>query len=342
MWYESLLSRELLPDSLIRLGIRRQLKQKLMQIMAGGPGQIEARQEALVSALRESPIAIDTDKANEQHYELPADFFSRVLGPHLKYSSGLWENGTSNLAQAEEAMLQLYVERAEIQDGQEILDLGCGWGSLSLYLARRFPRCQILGLSNSSSQKAFILNKAAAAGLKNLRIETANIVAFDTPQRFDRIISIEMFEHMRNYSELFKKTASWLKPEGRLFIHIFTHRAYAYPFEAEGSGSWMARYFFSGGMMPSWDLFLHFQESVQLLERWKVDGRHYQKTCEAWLAQMDQARPELMPLFIHTYGAEARKWWMYWRVFFMACAELFGFHDGQEWFVSHYLFKSKS
>jgi len=342
MWYETLLNRNLIPDPVIRTGIRCQLSQKLRQEKKGGADAQKARLATLIAELKASPIAIHQDAANTQHYELPALFFQTVLGRYLKYSSGYWPEGIETLDASEAAMLNLYVQRAQIRDGQEILDLGCGWGSLSLYLAGRFPNSRILGVSNSKPQKEFIDAQIQARGIKNVEITTADIAVFDTPRRFDRILSVEMFEHMRNYEKLFDKVAGWMKPDALLFIHIFTHKSCAYPFDDGNAGSWMARYFFTGGMMPSEELFLFFQKSVRLRERWRVDGTHYQKTCEAWLAKMDANRDRILPLFETTYGpAEAARWWGYWRIFFMACAELFGFQKGREWAVSHYLFEKK-
>lgn len=338
MWYEKLLASGLIPDVLIRAAIRGQLEEKLGIESRGGDEEAAERFAAFIEELRESPIAVDTAAANEQHYEVPAAFFEKVLGRRLKYSSGYWPAGVDTLDASEEAMLDLYVRRARIEDGQDILDLGCGWGSLSLYLAERFPASRILGVSNSSTQREFILARAAERGLKNVQIQTHDMNRFDTDWRFDRILSIEMFEHMRNYEKLFERAGSWLKSDGLLFVHIFANREFAYFFDAKGSQSWMARYFFTGGQMPSEDLFLFFQKDVRILKRWRVDGRHYQKTCEAWLKKMDAARAELRPLFEKTYGKDAGKWWVYWRVFFMACAELFGYDGGSEWFVSHYLF----
>lgn len=338
MWYEKILASGLVPDFVIRRAIRAQLEEKLGTESRGGPEEVSERLMTYAAELRQSPIAIETRAANEQHYEVPAAFFEKVLGKRLKYSSGFWPQGVSSLDESEEAMLDLYVKRARLENGQDILDLGCGWGSLSLYLAERFPASRVLGVSNSATQRVFILERAAAKGLQNLQILTNDMNQFDTDWRFDRILSIEMFEHMRNYEKLFERVGSWLKPDGLLFVHVFAHRDFAYFFDAAGTQSWMARYFFTGGQMPSEDLFLFFQKDLRVLSRWRVSGVHYQKTCEAWLKNMDAARASLDPLFQKTYGKDARKWRVYWRVFFMACAELFGYENGEEWFVSHYLF----
>lgn len=347
MNFEFLLERNLIPDFLIRIGIRRMLTNKLRQQSAGGSGEVQKRFQAYLSEIHQSPVAILTDKANEQHYELPPAFFRTVLGKHLKYSSGYWAHGDSpfqkqgqSLDSAEEAMLELYAERASLTDGQAVLDLGCGWGSFSLWAAKKFPNSRITGVSNSTPQRLFIENEAALRKISNLRVVTADMNHFDMPDRFDRIISVEMLEHMRNYGPLFKKISSWMKPEALFFVHIFAHREFAYPFVDEGSGSWMARYFFSGGQMPSRHLFSFFQDDLKLSRQWTVNGRHYQKTCEAWLKKMDASKKNILPLFEETYGKRhALRWWVYWRVFFMACAELFGFKGGTEWDVEHYLFK---
>ena len=338
----SLLERGLLPDALIRYGIRRLLAQRLRDEDRGDPESQQAHLMQLVDQLRSSPVAIETAAANEQHYEVPAKFYQHVLGKHLKYSSGYFKSGVTDLNQAEADMLSLTVERADLKNGERILELGCGWGSLSLYMAARFPNSQITGVSNSNSQREFILSQAAARGLTNLQISTCdvNVLQFPSDTQFDRVVSVEMFEHMRNYQTLLKRISTWLKPQGTLFVHIFTHQRYAYPFEVKDDTDWMAKYFFTGGIMPSDDLLLYFQDDLKLINHWQVSGQHYQKTAEAWLKNMDAHHQQLMPLFKQTYGdSNAVKWWNYWRVFFMSCAELWGYHHGKEWLVSHYLFK---
>lgn len=336
----ALLERGLVPDLLVRLRIRSLLRQRLREEAAGGVEAAWARTRARLEAWAQGPLAIATAEANEQHYEVPPRFFQRVLGRRLKYSSGLWPEGVDSLDAAEEAMLELTAARAQLADGQRILELGCGWGSLSLWMAERFPRAAITAVSNSRDQRGFIEDRAAALGLTNLRVITADMNAFEPPETaYDRVVSVEMFEHMRNHRELLRRIAGWLAADGRLFVHIFTHRDFTYPFEAKDDTDWMAKYFFTGGMMPSDGHLLNFQEHLALEDHWRVDGRHYQRTAEAWLANQDRHRAELLALFRDVHGAGARRQFAYWRVFFMACAELWGHAGGGEWMVSHYRFR---
>ena len=337
-----LLEKDLLPDPVIRWGIRRLLQKRLNEETAGGPAQIDARKKAFIEQLKQSPIAIHTDAANEQHYEVPTAFFRFVLGPHMKYSGCLWHDGVKDLEAAEREMLELTCQRARLVDGQRILELGCGWGSLTLFMAKRLPASQITAVSNSRTQKEFIDAQARARGLNNVRVITSDMRDFNIGETFDRVVSVEMFEHMRNYELLLARIASWLKPDGLLFVHIFVHKDVAYPFEVTGDDDWMARYFFTGGIMPSADLLTHYSRDLNVVEQWPVDGTHYEKTCNAWVHRMDHNREEILPLFRDVYGADqALTWWVYWRVFFMSCAELFGFKGGTEWRVEHYLFKKR-
>lgn len=331
-----------IPDRLLRFGMRRLMGARLRAERGdGGEGQF-ARYQQRLAGLREGPLALHTDAANVQHYEVPSTFFEHVLGRYLKYSCALWPAGTESLDQAEAAMLQLTCERAGLADGQRILELGCGWGSLSLWMAEHYPGSRITAVSNSASQREFIEARARAAGLDNLEIVTADMNDFSTETQFDRVVSVEMFEHMRNYRELLHRISSWLAPEGRLFVHVFCHRELLYPFETEGSYDWMAEHFFTGGLMPAEQMFAWFQDDLVLEMQWRVDGRHYERTSNAWLARLDAADEEIMKIFSAVYGAaEARRWVQRWRMFFMAVAELFGYDRGRQWFVTHALFSRR-
>ncbi|MEO8312139.1 MAG: cyclopropane-fatty-acyl-phospholipid synthase family protein, partial [Caldimonas sp.] len=329
------------PDRVVRLGIQRLLKARLAELHDGDAAATAALTEAFIAAMREAPIAPLPEKANEQHYELPAAFFAAVLGPHRKYSSCWWPDDAATLEQAEAAALQATCERAGLADGQRILELGCGWGSLTLWMAERYPAARITALSNSHSQREHIEAEARRRGLANVAVVTRDMNGFDTADRFDRVVSVEMFEHLRNWPRAFASVARWLAPHGRFFMHVFAHRGAPYPFVERDASDWMSRHFFSGGQMPSDDLALRFQDELRLLERWRWDGTHYQRTAEAWLRNMDRQHGALMPLFATIYGADAAVWWMRWRLFFMSVAELFGHAGGQQWWVSHYLFERR-
>lgn len=338
-----LCERGLLPDALTRLGIRRLCAQRLREEHAGDAVAAWERFRGLLDGLRSSPLAIETEAANRQHYEVPARFFELCLGKRLKYSSCYYPTGRESLDQAEEAMLALYGERAGLADGQCILELGCGWGSLTLWMAERFPNARILGVSNSASQREHILGQCAQRGLTNVEILTHDVNTLDLGgRRFDRVVSVEMFEHVRNYRELFRRIAGWLVPEGQLFCHVFCHRELMYPFETEGEDNWMGRYFFTGGLMPAADTFLHFQEDLVLEQQWRLSGTHYERTSNHWLENQDRNADEVLRLFEQVYGKqEARIWAQRWRMFWMACAELFGYAGGNEWLVAHYRFRRR-
>ncbi|HVN42949.1 MAG TPA: cyclopropane-fatty-acyl-phospholipid synthase family protein [Steroidobacteraceae bacterium] len=330
----------LLPDRVVRAGIRRLLKQRLAEI---DPGDAEATAEHIerfVAEMDRAPLALVPDLANEQHYEVPAAFYALALGRHRKYSACYWPVRASSLDDAEAAALAATAERAGIEDGMDVLELGCGWGSLTLYCAERYPRSRITAVSNSHSQRAYILAEAARRGLGNLEVLTEDMNRFDTPWRFDRVVSVEMFEHMRNWRALFARVHDWLKPGGRFFLHVFTHRSTPYAFEIRDDSDWMSRHFFSGGMMPSDELATRFQDRLHLVRRWRWDGTHYERTANAWLANLDARREEALTVLAGVHGtAAAPQWLQRWRVFFMACAELFGYERGQQWWVSHYLFE---
>jgi len=332
----------LVPDGAVRLGIRRLLRQRLADLHSGDPEAQAQITESFVNALSLAPLAPLPEKANEQHYELPPEFFSAVLGPHRKYSCCWWPEGVDTLEKAEIAALAETCKRAGVADGQDILELGCGWGSLSLWMASRYPRARIVAVSNSHSQRAYITGEAKRRGISNLTVVTADINNFDTEHRFDRVVSVEMFEHLRNWPRAFGRIAEWLRPGGRFFMHVFAHRGPPYAFEARDASDWMSRHFFSGGMMPSDDLALRFQNDLRVIQQWRWNGRHYARTAAAWLQRMDAQRRALIPLLTLTYGEEAAQlWWTRWRLFFMSVEELFGYADGGQWWVSHYLFEDR-
>jgi cyclopropane-fatty-acyl-phospholipid synthase len=337
--------RSWLPDLLVRAGMRALIRQRLSDEHADDAAQQALAFDALVDELRASPIAIETQAANTQHYEVPGAFFEAHLGPRLKYSCGYYPRGGEALAQAEDAMLALYAERAQLEDGQRVLDLGCGWGSLALWIAERYPGSRVVALSNSHGQRAFIEAQAAKRGLANLLVVTGDIVEFDfagDEVAFDRILSIEMFEHMKNYGLLLAKIARWLADDGKLFVHLFAHRTLAYHFAAKDSGDWMSRYFFTGGTMPSSTLLLRFQDDLRVARQWWLDGTHYARTANQWLAALDAARVRVMPMLREVYGEAAAVWFQRWRMFYMAVAELFGYARGTEWGVAHYLFEKRA
>ena len=338
----ALAEKGIMPDNFIRAGIRRLVKGRLDEISANDCEAGSKIFAEFVAAMNQSKVAEVPELANAQHYEIPAEFFIHCLGANRKYSSCFWMQDTEDLDEAEILALQQSCEHADIKDGQQILELGCGWGSLSLWMATHYPNAQITGVSNSNSQREYITQLAKSLGVTNLTIITADMNSFDAPSSYDRIVSVEMFEHMRNWQVLYGKVASWLKPNGKFFKHIFVHRNTPYLFEVQGNEDWMSQYFFSGGMMPSDDLPTHFQDDLKLINRWRWDGTHYEKTANAWLANMDDNADLISPILVQTYGVkESEMWRNRWRMFYMACAELFGYNNGQEWWVGHYLFEKR-
>jgi len=332
----------IIPDRLIRSGIGLLNRQRLREEHRGGIEALREHQRAFITMLRTSPIAVLTEAANEQHYEVPPEFFKLALGKHRKYSCCYYPSGTERLDEAEEKMFALTCERAQLRDGMGILELGCGWGSLTLWMAEHYPAARITAVSNSNPQREFITALCRERGIGNVEVLTADMNHFDTEKRFDRVVSVEMFEHMRNYELLLRKVASWMRPDAKLFVHIFCHKEYAYLFDTAGEDNWMGRHFFSGGIMPSDDLLLYFQDDVVLEGHWRLDGTHYERTANHWLANIDARKEAILPVLERTYGQkDAAVWFQRWRIFFMACAELWGFRNGQEWWVAHYLFRKR-
>ena len=324
-----------MPDWFTRLAIRRLCRQRLSEQIADSG--IASR---LIEQMRVGDIAQLPEKANEQHYEVSAEFYQHVLGPRFKYSSCYSANDDTTLAESEDDSLRITCERAELVDGQRILELGCGWGSLSIWMAEHFPNCCITSVSNSASQREFIESLCRQRKIENLQVITADMNDFDTTETFDRVVSVEMFEHMRNYEKLLEQVSSWLNADGKLFVHIFCHLKYCYPFESEGAANWMGRYFFSGGIMPCEDIFENFKNDLSVERSFRWNGVHYRRTLEAWLVNLDQNQTKLMSVLEEIYpGEDAVRWFNRWRMFFMASAELFGFQDGNQWFVSHYLLR---
>lgn len=338
-WYEPILDRGLIPDALLRAGIRRRLRARLRHEERGTIEQRADRLRSLIRDLSQSPVAVHTHDANLQHYELPPDFFRLCLGPRLKYSSAYWPSGTATLAQAEDAMLDLTCRRADLHDHLDILELGCGWGSLTLWMAERYPNARITAVSNSRPQRDFILAEADRRSLRPPTVITADINHFSTDARFDRAVSVEMLEHVRNYRTLLARIRAWLKPSGSLFVHIFSHARVAYPFESD---DWIGRHFFTGGLMPSDDLLLHFADDLAVRDHWRLDGTHYARTARAWLDNLDRNRPDALRVLRDHYGTDAKAWFHRWRTFFIACEELWGLDRGTQWLVSHYAFAPRS
>ena len=332
--------RGLMPDFFIRAGIRGLCRKRLQQCKTDDCEANAQLVEEYIRSVDQAPLAVLTEKANEQHYEVPAAFYHKVLGQNLKYSSCYFEDFVSDLTTAENKALELTCEHADLEDGQQILELGCGCGSLSLWMAKNFPKSKITSVSNSNSQREYIMGQAKERNLKNLKVITADVNSFESDQTYDRVVSVEMFEHVRNHRGLFQRIHSWLNPDGKLFTHVFCHRSTSYPFEVEGEDDWMSKHFFSGGTMPADELFLRISGSLELETRWRWSGIHYAKTSECWLENLDRNQSEVLELFKNEMNPEqAKRTFHRWRIFFLACAETFGFANGQEWWVSHYLFR---
>lgn len=328
-----------LPDALIRFGIRQLCRQRLQDQCTFEVEKEQVMNQALWQHSQTTTIVASPELANEQHYELPAAFFQMVLDDQLKYSCGHFQHPTDDLNAAESAMLALSVQRAEVADGMNLLDLGCGWGALTIYLAQQFPRAHITAVSNSRPQRLFIKQRLQSLQLTNVEVITADINEFEPRRQFDRILSIGLLEHLRNHRWLFARLATWLTPTGPFFVYIFTHRSSSYFFETEGEDNWMGRCFFTGGMILSNHWLLYHQRHLHIERHWLVNGQHYQRTANAWLGNLDRHRAAIEALFQQHYPhGEAATWCQRWRIFFMACAELFGYQRGQQWMVSHYLF----
>jgi len=340
MSYDWILDGGYLPSSVIRLGIRYQLRDRIESIKSTSLEEAYKRKMLFITLLRSQPIAVETATANKQHYEVGDGVLEACLGPRMKYSCCLYPKGNETLAEAEVAMLKTYVEKAQLKDGMSILDLGCGWGSGALFFAEKLPQSKITAFSNSRTQKQYIDNKAKEKGLKNLTVITGNVVDYEfEKESFDRVVSIELFEHMKNYELLMAKISRALKPSGKLFVHIFCHKTTPYNFE-EG---WMTTHFFTGGTMPSADLLLYFQRDLKVETQWWISGKHYGKTSEDWVTQMTTNKKKIWPHLTETYGENDTAMWYYrWQIFYMACAELFAYEGGDTWGVSHYLFEKAS
>ena len=325
----------IVPEAVLRVAIKKIIRQRLSEIPINAKER-ESEKTRFIEELRSSPIALSTNQANEQHYEVPPSFFQEIMGSYLKYSCGWFDENTTSLDAAEENMLKLYIERLGIRDHQRVLDLGCGWGSFTLFAAEKFPKSDFVAVSNSNDQIDFINNTAKARSLGNVEAIKQDMNDLSLEGSFDRIISIEMFEHMRNYGALLKKLRNHLPNDGKLFVHIFTHRDHPYPYEVRGPSDWMSKYFFTSGLMPSQDIFSYFEEDFVVEQNWKINGSHYAKTCNLWLQNHYRNKKTILDIFKGHYP-NPRLWFVRWQLFFLACEELFACNEGKEWFVSHYL-----
>jgi cyclopropane-fatty-acyl-phospholipid synthase len=335
-----LVEKGLVPTPLLRHGIRKLCRERLDELEREYGPDPDGALARWIEGMRSAPVALVPEAANEQHYEVPGRFYDIALGERKKYSSAYYPEKGTTLDEAEVAMLELTCERARLEDGQDVLELGCGWGSLTLFMAERYPNSRIRGVSNSHSQREEILETAARRGLTNLEITTADMNEFDAGARYDRIVTIEMFEHMRNWEELLRRARGWLRDDGYLFQHVFAHASRPYAFEVKDESDWMSRYFFTGGMMPSHEMLDHLDIPFEVVERWKVSGTHYARTAEDWLKNLQDRREDALPVLAETYGNDvAELWYQRWRLFFLACAELFAWDQGNEWFVSHNLLR---
>jgi len=340
MWFNPLLARGLIPDWILRRGVRSQGKERLNMM-----NKVDSTKEysKFINEASTGNIAVNTDDANNQHYEVDSEFFKYCLGKNLKYSCCFWDENTLDLDAAEDNMLEIYSERAQITDGMNILDIGCGWGSLSLFLAQKYPKSEITGVSNSSSQKIFIDSVASERNISNLNIITRDINDFRTEEKYDRILSIEMFEHTKNTKKLMNLINDWLNPNGLFFMHVFAHKENPYYFDRDQKNAWMAKYFFTGGMMPNHNLFKDLKSNLEYQKSWMLSGEHYERTSNAWLDKMDQNKIKILSLFERSNSSSvAKRKFHFWRLFYIACAEIFGYDNGNEWVVSHHLFKKSA